>query len=106
MVVTLTVEATAVAPVTLTTLETAQVAGLTALAGVVVTAQVKLTAPVKLFAGVTVMEDVLPVVAPAATLMLPPFESANVGGGAEAVTVTPTIVVCVIAPETPVTVTA
>jgi hypothetical protein len=51
--------------------ERLQVAGLVALVGVVVSAQESVTVPVNEFAGVTVMVEVLPEVAPGATLMLP-----------------------------------
>lgn len=80
--------------------ESAQVAGALAAAGA--TVQVSATAPVNPPDGVTVMVEVLPVVAPGLTAMLPPFVRAN----AAAFTVTFTMVVCVRAPETPVTVTA
>lgn len=50
---------------------TAQVAGLAAPAGFVVKAQPRATAPVRPPDGVTVLVDVLPVVAPAATVMVP-----------------------------------
>ena len=105
MVVTVSVAVNAVVPVMLTEGVTLQVAGLVAPAGAVVTAQVRLTAPVKPFAGVTVIVDVLPVVAPAAIVTLPLFERAKVGG-TKAVTVTFTMVVWVIAPDVAVTVTA
>jgi hypothetical protein len=47
------------------------VAAFVALVGVLVTAQVSATVPVNEVAGVTVMVDVLPVVAPGASVMLP-----------------------------------
>jgi hypothetical protein len=79
----------------------AQVAGLVAPAGLD-TAQVRATADAKPFAGVTVIVEVLPVVAPAAMVILPLFVKANVGS---AETTTFREVVSVNEPETPVTVT-
>ena len=70
---------------TLTEDVTAQVAGLVGLAGVIVTAQVRATAPVKPLDGVTVMVEVLPVVALATKVMGPLLESVKL---AAAVTVT------------------
>jgi hypothetical protein len=49
-----------------------QVTGLVAPVGAVVTAQVKATVPVNPFVGVTVIGDVLPVVAPWLTVTLVP----------------------------------
>ena len=106
VVVTVTVAVTAVALTTLTELVTPQVAGLTAPDGMVVTAQLRLTMPVNPPLGVTLMVDVLPEVAPAAMEMLPLLPSVKLGGGTKAVTVMPTTVVCVMAPEVLVTVTA
>jgi hypothetical protein len=64
-------------------------------------AQVIATAPVNPPDGVTVMVEVLPVVAPGLVkVMLPLLVRAMLGGG---VTVTVTVVVCVNAPEVPVT---
>lgn len=57
--------------------ESAQVAG--SLAAVGATAQVSATAPVSPPDGVTVMVEVLPVVAPGLTVMLPLFERAKLG---------------------------
>lgn len=51
--------------------ERLQVAGLVAPEGELVTAQVSVTVPVNELAGVTVMVEVLPLVAPGATEMLP-----------------------------------
>jgi hypothetical protein len=55
--------------------ERLQVAGLTALVGALVTEQASATVPVKELAGVTVIVDVLPVVAPGVTAMLLLLES-------------------------------
>jgi predicted secreted protein len=66
---------------------TPQVAGLVAPVGTVVTVQVRLTVPVNPFAGITVMVDVLPVVALASKVMGPLFVRAKLGVAA-AVTVT------------------
>jgi hypothetical protein len=54
--------------------------GLIALGGLDVSAAVSVTAPVKPPAGVTVMEDVLPVVAPEATVTAVPL-ILKLGGG-------------------------
>ncbi len=79
----------------------------TAPLGLVAIAAVRTTLPVKPFAGVTVMVVVLPVVAPGELMvMAPPLANEKVGGGMKAVTLTFTTVVCVIAPDVPVTVTA
>jgi hypothetical protein len=51
------------------------VTGLVGLERLVVTAQVRLTVPVNEFSGVTVICEVLPLVAPAVTVMLPPLAS-------------------------------
>jgi hypothetical protein len=58
---------TAAVPVTSTDDGGVQVTGLVAPAGAVVTAQVKATVPANAFDGVTVMVEVLPVVAPGTT---------------------------------------
>jgi len=55
--------------------ETLQVAGLVAPVGALVTEQVRETVPVKELAGDTVMVEVLPLVEPGLTLILPLFES-------------------------------
>lgn len=68
---------------------TPQVAGLVAPVGAMVTAQVRLTAPVKPLEGVTVMMAVLPLVAPAVMLMLPPLESAKLAAGVTATVFVP-----------------
>jgi hypothetical protein len=78
----------------------------TAPLGLAVSAAVNATLPVKPPLGVTVIVEVFPVVAPRVTVIAPPLLKAKLGGGTNAVTVTPTTVVCVIAPETPVTVSA
>lgn len=57
-----------------------QVTGLVAFVGAVVTEQLKATVPVKPLEGVTVIVDVLPVVAPWSTVMAPLFEAEKVGG--------------------------
>lgn len=72
-------------PETVTEDVTLQVAGLVAPVGAVVTAQERFTVPVKPLAGATVTVDVLPVVAPAATVRFPPFERANPGAAAATV---------------------
>jgi hypothetical protein len=54
--------------------ERLQVAGLAAPEGELVTEQVSATVPVNELAGVTVIVEVLPLVAPAVTLMLPLLE--------------------------------
>jgi hypothetical protein len=83
--------------------ETLQVAG--SVEALLVNEQVRLTVPEKPpDPGVTVTLDVLPVVAPGATLMLPLLDIEKVGG--TAVTVTFAVAVCVMVPETPVTVMA
>jgi hypothetical protein len=68
---------------------------------VVVTAQVRFTVPVNPPTGATVTVDVFPVVAPAVTEIAPLLLKENVG---VALTVTFTVVVCVIDPDVPVTV--
>lgn len=73
--------------------------------GLDVTEQDRLTAPVNEFFGVTVIVDVFPEVAPGLTEMFPLLVRAKVGAAA-AVTVTLTVVLDVIAPDVPVTVTA
>jgi hypothetical protein len=65
----------------------------TAPPGLTVSAAVSATLPVKPPLGVTVIVDVLPVVAPRVTVIAPPFVSAKLAGGTKAVTVTPTTVV-------------
>lgn len=78
-VVTITVSVAAVVPAMLTDFEDiAQVAGLDGLL-VLVTTQLRLTAPVKPPDGVRVMVEVLPLVAPAVTVMLPLLLSAMDG---------------------------
>ena len=104
MLAAVSVAVTAVVPVTLSDAGTVQVTGLTALAGDVVTAQLRATVPVNPFEGVMLTVDVLPVVAPAVTVIAPLLLSANVAGGVTAVTVTFAVVVCVMLPDVPVTV--
>lgn len=104
MVVTVSVAVCAVAPL-ISTEEgvTVQVAGLVAPLGPL-GMQLRLTVPVRPLTGVTVMMEVLPVVAPAVTVMLPPLVSVKPGtGGAETVAVT--VVVWVTVPAVPVTFT-
>ena len=103
MLAAVSVAVTAVVPVTVSEAGTVQVTGLTALAGDVVTAQLRATVPVNPFEGVMLTVDVLPVVAPAATVIAPLFVSAKVGVGA-AVTVTFAVVVFVMLADVPVTV--
>ena len=81
---------------------TLHVAGSLAAVGVIT--QVRLTKPVNPPDGIMVIVDVLPVVAPGLTLMLPLLLRANVGD-ATPVTVTFTVVVRIILAEVPVTVT-
>jgi hypothetical protein len=83
--------------------ETAQVAG--SVPAFVENAQVRLTVPVNPPDGVTLTVEVLPVVAPGATLIAPLLLSAYVPTVAGAVTVTPTAGVSVVDPDVPVTVT-
>jgi hypothetical protein len=72
--------------------------------GLVAIAAVRATLPVKPPLGVTVMVVVLPVVAPGGLMVIaPPLVRAKLGTGG-AVTITVTVVVCVIEPEVPVTV--
>jgi hypothetical protein len=78
VVVRVSVEVAAVVPVIVTEAgESAQVAGSLVAAGA--TAQVSATAPVNPPDGVTVIVEVLAVVAPRFTVTLPPFERANPG---------------------------
>ena len=87
VVVTLSVEVCAVAPLRVTEVgERVHVAGW--LAAVGVTAQVRATAPLNPPDPVALMVAVLPVVAPALTVMLPLLLSAKLGEAAETVTVT------------------
>lgn len=108
VVVTVSVPVAAVVPVMLTgdVEPKLNVGGLVAPVGLDVCAAVRTTLPVKPPLGVTVMVAVLPVIAPGATVIVPPLVRAKLGGGTKAVTVTPTMVVWVIEPDTPVTVTA
>jgi hypothetical protein len=74
--------------------------------GLVVRAAVNVTLPVNPPLGVTVIVDVFPVVAPGELrVTAPPLVRANEAGTAVMVTVTLTVVFCVIVPETPVTIT-
>jgi hypothetical protein len=78
VVVRVSADVPAVAPLIVTAAgESAQVAGSLAAAGVM--AQVSATAPVNPPEGVTVIVEVLPVVAPGLTVMLPPLVRANAG---------------------------
>jgi hypothetical protein len=79
------------------------VAGSLAAAGL--TEQLRLTAPVNPLTAATVIVEVLPVVAPGATVMLPLFFRVKLWAAA-AVTVTLTVVLDVIVPEVPDTVIA
>jgi hypothetical protein len=81
-----------------------KVGGLAAPFGLEASAAVNVTLPMNPPLGVTVIVDVLPVVAPGELMaMAPPLVRANETGAA--VTFAVTIVVCVIVPEVPVTVT-
>jgi hypothetical protein len=87
VVLTVTVEVWAVAPLIVTEAgETLHVAGSLAAAGL--TAQVKATAPLNPPAPVTLMVEVLLVLAPGLTVMLPLLLRAKLGGTAFTVTVT------------------
>ena len=76
------------------------VTGLVALAGLVVIAQVKSTVPVNASEGVTVMIDVLPVVAPCVTVIAPLSLMLKLG---PALMVTATSVLSEMLPDVPVT---
>jgi len=103
VVLTVRVSVAAAAPVMFTEVRGMHVTGLVAPVGLLVVAQARATVPVNPFAGVTVMVEVLPVVAPAIKLrVVGLLLTANVGA---AVTVTFTVVFCEMAPEVPVTVT-
>jgi hypothetical protein len=78
-VFTVNVAATAVALITFTELVTPHVAGVEAPEGMVVTAQLRLTMPVNPPLGVTEIDEVLPVEAPAAKLRLPPLLRPKLG---------------------------
>jgi hypothetical protein len=73
VVVAVSVDVSAVVPVMLTDVGERLHVGLTGFETLVVTAQVSVTVPVNEFAGVTVMVDVLPLLAPAVTVILPPL---------------------------------
>jgi len=78
VVVAVSVDVSAVVPLMETEVgERLQVAGLTGLVTLVVTAQDSVTVPENEFDGVTVMSDVLLVVAPAVTEIGPPLERAK-----------------------------
>jgi hypothetical protein len=75
VVVAVRVDVTAEVPLMETEVgERLQVGVLTGLETLVVTAQVRVTVPSNEFCGVTVMVEVLPLVAPPVTVMLPPLE--------------------------------
>jgi len=98
------VDVTAVEPVMAGGAVTVQVGRYCAPLGLEVTAQVSATVPVYPPVGVTVMLDVAD--APGASLaMATPLREKPGGGGATPLTVTATVVVWVMVPETPVTVT-
>ena len=104
MVVIFSVDVCAVAPLMVTEVgDRAQVAGLLAAVGVI--AQVRATAPVNPPEGVTLIVEVLPVLAPAATEMAPLLVRAKEPVDTAVVTVTFTVVVSVRLPDLPVTVT-
>jgi hypothetical protein len=98
VVVTVSVEVT---PGVIEDGERLHVAG--SLVAVGVMAQVRVTVLLNPPDGVTLIVDVLPLVAPGATLMSPLLERAKVAGAAE-VTVTLTAAVCVMPPDVAVTV--
>ena len=77
VVATVTVVVAAEVPLTVTDAGIVQVGGSFGLEMLVVTAQEKSTSPVNPLAGVTVMVEVLPVVAPGAMVIAPPLVSAN-----------------------------
>jgi hypothetical protein len=108
VVLTIKVPVPAEAPVMLTgdELPKLNVGGSVAPLGLDVRAAVNVTLPVNPPLGVTVIVEVLPVVAPELTVMLPPLDRAKLGVGTNAVTVTLTTVVWVIEPDVPVTVIA
>jgi hypothetical protein len=100
VVVTVKVDDSAEVPVMSTEVgDRAQVAGL--VAALVVMVQVRATVPVKPLDGVTLIVDVLPVVAPPATEIAPPLDRANEPEDVAEVTVIVTEVVSVVEPETP-----
>jgi len=75
VVVAVSVDVSAVVPLMETEVgERLQVGVLVGFEMLVVTAQVSVTVPLNEFEGVTVISDVLPLVAPAVTVMLPPLE--------------------------------
>jgi hypothetical protein len=104
VVLTVKVTVCADAPVTLTDVGVREQLA-AAFDAVGVMAQERLTVPVNPPDGVTEIVDVLPVVAPLVTVMLPLLLRAKVPVGA-AFTVTLTTDVCVFVPLTPLTVTA
>ena len=75
VVIAVRVDVTAAVPLIETEVgERLQVGTLVGFETLVVTAQLSVTVPENEFAGVTLMRDVLPVVAPAVTVMLPALE--------------------------------
>jgi hypothetical protein len=75
VVIAVRVDVTAAVPLIETDVgERLQVGTLVGFETLVVTAQLSVTVPENEFAGVTLMSDVLPVVAPAVTVMLPALE--------------------------------
>jgi hypothetical protein len=75
VVIAVRVDVTAAVPLIETDVgERLQVGTLVGFETLVVTAQLSVTVPENEFAGVTLMRDVLPVVAPAVTVMLPALE--------------------------------
>ena len=104
MLLTVRVAVTAVVPVMAGGAVTVQVGRYCAPLGLDVTAQESATVPVYPPVGVTVMFEVAE--APGASLAIAtPLREKPAVGGATPLTVSATVVVCVMVPETPVTVT-
>src|SRR5271157_348211 len=99
VVYTVSVAVCAAEPLIVTEAGTMHVAGWLAAVGVM--AQLRLTVPVNAYDGVTVIVEVLPLVEPCITVMLPLLARAKLG----VPTLTVTMVVCVMDPDVPVTVT-
>ena len=77
--------------------------GKTGFERLVVTTQLRLTVPVKPFEGVTLIVEVLPVVAPGFTVMFPLLVIAKPACAETAVTVTSTTPTSLTLPQVPVT---
>jgi hypothetical protein len=91
------VEGTAIVP-TVTGDRTEQVTGLTTVPAGLATAQVSVTDPVNPSVGVTLIDEVLPAVAPCTTVMLPPLPKVNEGVAVEPLTVASIPNVCTYLP--------